>query len=78
VVILGRSLIRTSNAGGILFNARVSTSFWLPSLSENRFSSSMVATMLSRCSYSVPTKVSRRVIRSRTASWRPDSATLKL
>ena len=49
VVSLGRSLIRTSNAGGILFSARVSTSCWLPSVDANRFSSSMVAMMLSRC-----------------------------
>ena len=78
VVIRGRSLIKTSSAGGILFNASLITSRCPANVSASRFSDLIDAIMLSRWSSSVPTNVSNRVSSSRTCCWRPDNAVLKL
>jgi hypothetical protein len=71
-------LIKTSSAGGSSVSTRSIASVCPAKVPESRFSDWIEATMLSRWSSSTPTKLSRRVSRSRTSLSRPDKAVLKL
>ena len=75
-VIRGRSLISTSNAGGIRFSAWVTTSRCPASVAASLFNAVMDAVMSSRWVASRPTKSFRRTRRSWIWVCRPLSAAL--